>query len=139
MQAVGDPVMAMLISVLFATFTIGIRNGKNLRAVMSSLGESVKDIVMIIFIIGGAGALKQILIDTGISQQITGGLSTMDVHPLLLAWTISALIRVCLGSATIAGLTTAGIVAPLIAAYWRKCQSDGTGYGCGQPYVFSCK
>ena len=114
-KAIGDPVIAMLISVLFATFTLGTRNNKRLGAVMSSLGEAVKDVAMIILIIGGSGALKQVLIDTGISSQIVSGLGTMSIHPLLLAWSMSALIRVCVGSATVAGLTTAGIVAPLIA------------------------
>jgi len=114
-KAIGDPAMAMLISVLFAIFTLGTHRGARIGAVMSSLGEAVKDIAMILFIIGGAGALKQILTDSGISNQIIGGLSSLHVHPLLLAWSISALIRVCIGSATVAGLTTAGIVAPLIA------------------------
>ncbi len=113
-KTIGDPAMAMLISVLFAVFTLGLHHGRRLSAVMSSLGEAVKDIAMILFIIGGAGALKQILTDSGISTQIIQGLTHLQVHPLLLAWSISALIRVCLGSATVAGLTTAGIVAPLI-------------------------
>lgn len=115
-KAVGDPVVAMLLSVLFATFALGLRNGKKMKAVMSSLSEAVKDVAMIICIIGGAGALKQVLTDTGISTQIAGGLSHLQIHPLLLAWSISALIRVCVGSATVAGLTTAGIVAPLVAS-----------------------
>ncbi len=114
-KAIGDPVMAMLISVLFATFTLGVRNGNRVSAVMSSLGEAVKDVGMIFFIIAGAGALKQVLTDSGINTQIVSGLSHLQIHPLLLAWSISALIRICVGSATIAGLTTAGIVAPLIA------------------------
>ena len=114
-KAIGEPVMAMLISVIFATFTLGRYGGKKLSAVMSSLGEAVKDVAMIILIIGGSGALKQVLTDTGISNQIVQGLSSYSIHPLLLAWGMSALIRVCVGSATVAGLTTAGIVAPLIA------------------------
>lgn len=115
-KAISEPVIAMLISVLFATFTLGVRNGKRFGAVMSSLGEAVKDVAMIILIIGGSGALKQVLTDTGISSQIAGGLSQLSINPLLLAWSMSALIRVCVGSATVAGLTTAGIVAPMIAA-----------------------
>jgi Gnt-I system high-affinity gluconate transporter len=113
-NAIGDPAIAMLISVLFATFTLGTRRGTRIGAVMSSLGEAVKDIALILFVIGGAGALKQILTDSGTSNQIVQGLSSLHVHPLLLAWSISALIRVSVGSATVAGLTTAGIVAPLI-------------------------
>ncbi len=115
-KAIGDPVIAMLISVLFATFTLGRRNGKRLGSVMSSLGEAVKDVAMIILIIGGSGALKQVLTDAGINAEIVSGLKHLSIHPLLLAWSMSALIRVCVGSATVAGLTTAGIVAPLIAS-----------------------
>lgn len=114
-KAIGEPAMAMLISVLFASFTLGRHDGKKFGSVMSSLGEAVKDVAMIILIIGGSGSLKQVLTDTGISTQIVSGLSNLSVHPLLLAWSISALIRVCVGSATVAGLTTAGIVAPLVA------------------------
>jgi Gnt-I system high-affinity gluconate transporter len=111
----GDPVMAMLISVLLATYTLGIRRGKKMQEIMQTLGESVKDIVIILLIIGGAGALKQVLTDSGLNDAIVQHLQHLHVHPLLLAWSISAIIRVCMGSATIAGVTTAGIVAPLVA------------------------
>ncbi len=113
-HVVGEPVMAMLISVLAATYTLGIRRGKSMEKTMQLLGDSVKDIVLILLIIGGAGALKQILTDSGLNDAIVAQLQSLHVHPLLLAWSISAIIRVCIGSATIAGVTTAGIVAPLI-------------------------
>lgn len=114
-KAIGDPVIAMLLSVLFGVFTLGTGKEKSMKATMNVLGEAVKDVAMIILIIGGAGALKQVLADSGINAELTTYLTDMQVHPLLLAWSISAFIRVCVGSATIAGLTTAGIVAPLIA------------------------
>ena len=60
--------------------------------------------------------MKQILTETGINTQIATTLEHFHVHPLLAAWTISAVIRIALGSATIAGLTTASIVAPMIVA-----------------------
>ena len=82
--------------------------------VMITYNDAVKDIVMILLIIGGAGALNQVLTDTGLNKAIVQNLNHTNIHPLLLAWSISAIIRVCLGSATVAGLTTAGIVAPLI-------------------------
>ncbi len=115
-QMIGDPAMAMLISVLLASYTLGVRRGKKMQDVMQTLGESVKDIVLILLIIGGAGALKQVLTDSGMNDAIVQHLQNLHVHPLLLAWSISAIIRVCIGSATIAGVTTAGIVAPLIAS-----------------------
>lgn len=111
---VADPGMVMLISLIVATFTLGIGMKVDMKELMEQYVQSVKDVSMIILIIAGAGALKQVLLDSGVSQVIADSLETWDVHPLLLAWTITAVIRVCVGSATVAGLTTAGIIAPLI-------------------------
>lgn len=111
----GDPFIAMLISVVVAIYILGIRRNKTMNEVSESLLEGVKGIAMIMLIIGGAGALKQILIESGVSQIIADNLITLDASPLILAWGISAVIRVCVGSATVAGLTSAGIVFPLIA------------------------
>ena len=63
----------------------------------------------------GAGALKQILTDSGVSSEIGMLLTGLDVHPLILGWAIACLIRICVGSATVAGLTTAGIIMPLMS------------------------
>ena len=68
---------------------------------------------MVLFIIAGAGGFKQVLIDSGISNEIAGIMQRSSLSPLLLGWLIAALLRVCIGSATVAGLTTAGIVLPL--------------------------
>ncbi len=114
--SLSDPVIAMTITLLYAIFSLGLQRGKKMNEIMLPLTEAVKDIAMIVFIIGGAGGLKQILTDTGISGQIAQALQGMSVHPLLAAWSIAAIIRVCLGSATVAGLTAAGIVAPLVAS-----------------------
>lgn len=110
----AEPGIVMLISLAVATYTIGIKQGKPMKEVMSTYAEAVKDIAMILLIIGSAGALKQVLTDSGISEQIAAQLNTVHVQPLILAWLIAAAIRICVGSATVAGLTTAGIVAPLI-------------------------
>ena len=110
----GDPVIVMLISLIGATYTLGIMNGKTMKTIMKTYSDSVSDIAVILLIISGAGALKQVFYDSGVSTQIGTMLMGLDIHPLLLGWLIAAVIRVCLGSATIAGLTTAGIVAPLI-------------------------
>ena len=110
----GDPVIVMLISLIGATYTLGLRSGKPMKAIMKTYADSVADIAIILLIISGAGALKQVFYDSGVSTQIGQMLMGLDIHPLLLGWLIAAVIRVCLGSATIAGLTTAGIIAPLI-------------------------
>ncbi|WBL43065.1 gluconate:H+ symporter [Algoriphagus halophytocola] len=111
---VADPGIVMLISVLIATFTLGIKRDFNMKQIMDIYTVATKDIAMILLIVAGAGALKQIFTDTGVSQEIAEGLQSWEIHPLILAWTITAVIRVCVGSATVAGLTTAGIIAPLV-------------------------
>ena len=78
------------------------------------ISESIRSIAMILLIIAGAGALKQILMDSGVSEYIGTLLKDVEVSPLILTWGIAAVIRVCVGSATVAGLTAAGIVLPLI-------------------------
>lgn len=113
LNAAGDPVIAMLVSLLVAVYTLGIARGRKVGELMESLGQSVASITMILLIIAGAGGLKEVLVDSGISDYIAGLLSTSDMSPLLLAWMIAALLRICVGSATVAALTTAGIVLPL--------------------------
>jgi Gnt-I system high-affinity gluconate transporter len=69
---------------------------------------------MVLLIIAGAGALKQVLEDRGVSDYIAGLLKGSADSSLLLARGITAIVRVCVGSATVAGLTAAGIVLPVI-------------------------
>lgn len=115
-EVVGDPVLAMLISVLVAIYFLGIGRGRKMEEVMQSLAKSVASITMVLLIIGGAGALKEVLVVSGVSEYIGDLLNGSNWSPLLLAWCIAALIRVCVGSATVAGLTAAGIVLPLVEA-----------------------
>lgn len=112
---VGDPVIAMVITILVAIYSLGIAQGRNMKEIGVSIQEAIKSIAMILLIIAGAGALKEILIASNVSAYIGEGLKNVNVSPLILAWGISSIIRVCVGSATVAGLTSAGIVAPLIA------------------------
>ena len=116
LRFIADPSMLMFLSVLYATFALGIFKGKKMSEVMTIYADSVKDVLMIILIVSGAGALKQIFVDSGVSNQLADAMNQLDLPPLLLGWLISALIRVAMGSATVAGLTTAGIIAPLVVA-----------------------
>jgi Gnt-I system high-affinity gluconate transporter len=116
LRFIAEPSMLMLLSVLYATFALGIFKGKKMGEVMAIYADSVKDVLMIILIVSGAGALKQIFVDSGVSNQLADAMNQLDLPPLLLGWLISALIRVAMGSATVAGLTTAGIIAPLVVA-----------------------
>jgi Gnt-I system high-affinity gluconate transporter len=115
LQFFSEPSIVMLIALVFATFALGIRPYRNMTQVMNIYVDAVKDVSIILLIVAGAGALKQIFTDSGVSNDIAQMLKGLSMNPLLLGWIISATIRVAMGSATVAGLTTAGIIAPVIA------------------------
>ena len=106
----SDPTIALLTAVLFSIVILKI---PIVRA-MDYCAEGLKSIAMIILIIAAGGAFKQVLIDSGVGETVKEFSSRFDLSPLFLAWFIAALIRVTLGSATVAGLMAAGIVLPLV-------------------------
>ncbi|MCM0582320.1 gluconate permease [Weissella diestrammenae] len=113
---IGNPVTAMIFSLVFAMWSMGLHQGLGFKTMMVTVEESVKSIAMLLLIIGGGAAFKQILIDGGISGQISNLFADSNISPLILAWLITVLLRVALGSATVAALTAAGLVAPLMTA-----------------------
>ncbi|MGB5500675.1 MAG: gluconate:H+ symporter, partial [Maribacter sp.] len=113
---IGNPVIAMLLSVLVAVYTLGLKRGRTMKEVMDSVSHAVAGITMVLLIIAGAGGLKEVLIDSGVSEYIGDLLKGSTISPLILAWLIATVIRVCVGSATVAGLTAAGIALPLLSS-----------------------
>lgn len=112
---VGEANIVMLVALIISVFTLGVAQGKSIKAVMDIFGEAVKEVALIVLIVAGAGILKQVFVDSGVSNEIAGLLKGWNIHPLVLGWLIAAIIRVCIGSATVAGLTTAGIIAPVMS------------------------
>lgn len=112
----GDPVIATLISVLIAIFTFGLLRGRSMSDINASLVDSIKIIAMMLLIIGGGGAFKQVLVDSGVKVYIEQIMYGSTISPIVMAWLIAALLRLALGSATVAALTAGGIVFPLIAS-----------------------
>ncbi|AIG66100.1 gluconate:H+ symporter [Weissella tructae] len=112
---IGSPVGAMIISLLFALWAMGWHQQKSAAEISTSVEESVRSIAMLLLIIGGGAAFKQILIDGGIADQVALMFQGSTISPLLLAWIITVILRVALGSATVAALTAAGLVGPLMA------------------------
>lgn len=113
---IGDPGVALLISVLIAIFTFGLNRGRKMSEVMKSVTDSISSVAMILLIIGGGGAFKQVLIDSHVDKFIVNLMEGSTLSPLVLTWLIAAILRIVLGSATVAGMTAAGIAAPLIGA-----------------------
>jgi Gnt-I system high-affinity gluconate transporter len=112
---IGDATVSLLIAVLFASFSLGIFRGKSHKEISAYFAEAVKDVASLFLIFGGAGALKQILTDGGVSQTIAEIMQYSNMNPYILGWGIAAIIRVCVGSSTVSGITTAGFIAPMMA------------------------
>jgi len=112
----GDATVALLFSVLLSVYFLGIRKNKTLQQVMHWLNEAVAGIAVILLIITAGGVFKQVLIDSGTGEYITSFSREWHIPPLLFAWLVTALLRVAIGSATVAGITAAGIVSPLLAS-----------------------
>ncbi|MFD2616620.1 gluconate:H+ symporter [Terrilactibacillus laevilacticus] len=115
-EFIGAPGTAMLISLIIAIYTMGIARKIPMKSIMSSVETSISQIAMMLLIIGGGGAFKQVLIDGGVGDYVAKMFTGTNLSPLLLAWIIAAILRLCLGSATVAALTTAGLVTPLMVS-----------------------
>ncbi|MCE5285963.1 MAG: gluconate:H+ symporter [Pelosinus sp.] len=113
---VGNADMALLFAVFIGIFTFGLNRGKSMKEVMGIIEKSVLAIAMILLVVGGGGAFKQILIDSGVGKYIVSLMDGVNMSPLLLGWLIASILRIAVGSATVAGLTAGGIMAPLVAA-----------------------
>jgi Gnt-I system high-affinity gluconate transporter len=96
----AEPYFGMLVSVLFAAYTLGLRRGMNMKTISKSVEEAFKGVSVILLIIAGAGVFKEIMTASGVSTYIAEGLAGVDISPILLSWGIAAIIRVCVGSAT---------------------------------------
>ena len=111
----GTPVIALLIGVIVAMFTLGTAVGFGRQKISDTLGGSLPAIAGILLIVAAGGGFKQLLVDSGISGLIGDAAEGADLSPLLLGWLVAVGIRLATGSATVATITAAGIVAPLAA------------------------
>lgn len=113
-QFIGEAGTAMLLSLLFAIYSMGIARKIPMKDVMESCTNAILNIGMMLLIIGGGGAFKQVLINGGVGDYVADLFNGTNMSPILLAWIIAAILRIALGSATVAALTTAGLVIPML-------------------------
>ena len=107
---VGSPIVAISVALLAAFWFFGLRRGRDLEWVMGKFGEGVKGIAMVVLIIGAGGALKQVIIDTGIGDYIGSLMSGSNANPYIMAWLITVLIRLATGQGVVSAMTAAGII-----------------------------
>jgi len=113
-EFVGNPIVALLLAVILATFTFGFFIGKDTRAVGKLLGDALPPISAIMLIIGAGGALKQTLIDVGLGAVIAQASQLVHLSPLLLGWFTAVILRLATGSATVAIVTASGLMAATV-------------------------
>ncbi|MES2893924.1 MAG: gluconate:H+ symporter [Bacteroidota bacterium] len=111
----GNTTIALLISVLAAFVFFGVMKKIKMEVQMQWLNTAISGIAIILLIITAGGVFKQVLIDSGTGAYISSFSSKWSMPPLIFAWVVTALLRVMIGSATVAGITAAGVVAPLLA------------------------
>jgi gluconate:H+ symporter, GntP family len=116
LETVGDPIVSLLIAVLFAIWSLGVKSGLKLTQIQKLLGKSVAPAAAVILILGAGGGLKEMLLATHIGENIAHWAMHWSISPLVLGWAVAALIRIAIGSATVATAAAAGIVAPIAAA-----------------------
>ena len=100
-------------------FTLGVASGLNRRQLSDSMGGALPPIAAILLIVGAGGGFKQTLVDAGVGTMISRVAQGIAVSPLVLGWVVAVGIRLATGSATVATITAAGIVAPLAAGMDR--------------------
>jgi Gnt-I system low-affinity gluconate transporter len=113
----GHPFIALLIATFIAIYLIGIRRGFTRENIMDISSKALVPAGLIILITGAGGVFKQLLIDSGIGVALAQSLSGSAIPPIALAYILALIIRVTQGSATVAMITSAGIMAPLLEAY----------------------
>jgi Gnt-I system high-affinity gluconate transporter len=111
---IGNSNIALLLTVLIAFAYFGIRNKVKMDEQMKWLNDAISGIAVILLIITAGGVFKQVLDDSGTDDYISSFSQKLKMPPLLFAWVVTALLRVTIGSATVAAITAAGIVAPLL-------------------------
>lgn len=115
LEFLGEPLVALLLTSLFALFAFGTAVGRTRQQLGDLVGSSFAPIAGILLIVGAGGGFKQTLVDSGVGEVIASGIAEAGITPLLAGWMVAALIRIATGSATVATITAAGIMAPLAA------------------------
>ncbi|MBX9426156.1 MULTISPECIES: gluconate:H+ symporter [Streptomyces] len=114
-DVIGSPLIALLAAVIVALFTLGRAAGFTKDRLSSTVEKSLAPIAGVLLIVGAGGGFKQTLIDIGVGQMILDFSENWSIPALLLAWLIAVAIRLATGSATVATISAAGLVAPLAA------------------------
>jgi gluconate transporter len=131
MRFLSDPNVALFLAVALGCYTLGLRRGRTLEALMKDASTAVSGVAMVLFIIAGGGALKQVLLDGGTGESVKHLTGAMAFSPILLAWATASLLRGATGSATVAAITAAGIILPIVPSSGVRPELLALAVGAG--------
>ena len=110
----GYPAVSLLIGTLVATYVFGTRRGLGGAQLLAIAERALFPIASVLLIVGAGGGFGRVLDEAGIGGAITAAVSSLSLSPLIFGWLVAALLRIAVGSATVAITTAAAIVAPLV-------------------------
>ncbi len=113
-QFTGHPFIALLLATMLAAYFLGVRHGFTSRQLQQVANRSLAPAGLIILVTGAGGVFKQILVDSGVGEALARSISDYNMAPVVLAYILAVIIRLTQGSATVAMITAAGMVAPVI-------------------------
>src|SRR5260221_1825936 len=119
LDVIGNPIVALFITVVVAVFTLGVRLGESLDEIQRTLNRSLEPIAAVILIVGAGGGFKEVLLETKIADAIGQWATNAHLSPLLLAWTAAAEILWATGPAAAAPIPRGRVLSP---AFWTKPQ-----------------
>lgn len=114
---VGHPIVALLIATLIAIYALGVKRGFTPDSIFKLSAKALAPAGIIILVTGAGGVFKQLIVDSGIGMQLAESMAHSALPPLVLAYVIAMIMRVSQGSATVAMLTSAAIVSPLLSSF----------------------
>lgn len=113
-EFLGEPIVALLATVLLAMYFLGFGIGRTRQEVSDQVGSAFGPIAGVILIVGAGGGFKETLVDTGVADVVGQWVQDAPVSPLVAGWLVAVFIRLATGSATVATVTAAGIMAPVV-------------------------
>lgn len=113
----GSPITALFLAAILSYYVMGLKRGFSLGDLAKKTESAMGPMATIILVIGAAGAFNRVILDSGIGEVLKTVLTTIQISPLIMAWVIAIVMRFAIGSATVAMMTSAGFITPVLAAY----------------------
>lgn len=130
-EFLGSAEISMLLATLAAIWLLGLRRGMTPDGITHCVSDAISKIANVLFVISAGGIIKQVIIDAGVGDHIVSAMSHVSMSPFIVAWIITAVIRILTGQGAVAAITSAGIVAPMIGAFNLNPALMALAVACG--------